>query len=888
MIKTKDENIGELKQTEIVKEIKKAYLDYAMSVIVSRALPDVRDGLKPVHRRILYGMRQMGLNSSSRFSKTAKIVGEVLGKYHPHSDAAVYDALVRLAQDFSLRYPLVTGQGNFGSVDGDPPAQMRYTEAKPAKISKELLTDIEKDTVEFMDNFDSTLKEPVYLPAKLPNLLLMGAEGIAVGMATKIPPHNLNEVIDALKVMLEKGRVVKKSNNENKDQELEIKKINLEEGIDPRKISFESQASIEDLLRHIKGPDFPTGATIYDFSEIVSAYSTGKGKILIRAVAEIEEDKKGRQKIIISEIPYQVNKSKLVASIAKLVRDKKIIGINDLRDESDRQGMRIMVECKKSSRPRSILNNLYKHTSMQTSFAVNIVALVEGVPQTLNLKQILTEFLRHRQQIITRRTIFELEAAKNRAHILEGLKIALDNLDAVIATIRKSQTVESARSNLMAKFKLSEIQANAILEMQLRRLAALERKKIEDEYKEVQKQIAYLTGLLSQPEKILKIVGEELEEIKKTYGDARRTKVYKQKLGEYSEEDLIANQRCLIMMTKSGYVKRLPLNTYRSQRRGGKGVSGMTPKEADEMAHLILAETHDNILFFTNKGGVFSARAWEIAEGSRQAKGQAVINLINIEQGEEIQSILNIPSAGVKQSPYKYLIMATKQGKIKKTHLKHFQKIRSSGLIAIRLIKGDSLCWVKPSRGDDQVLLVSHAGKSIRFTEEDIRSMGRDSQGVRGISLKENDFVVGMEVFLKRVSQPRDKRKQFFRDVLILTDKGMGKRTDVMQYPLQKRGGIGVKAANLIEKTGKIVVAKLVTQNMDQIILTSKKGQVIKLPIKNIPQLKRSTQGVILMRFSKANDSIACGTCLKRESVLEEKQEQKDQKQPIKQPKKKN
>jgi len=865
MIKTNDKNIGELKQTEIVKEIKKAYLDYAMSVIVSRALPDVRDGLKPVHRRILYGMRQMGLSSSSGFTKTAKIVGEVLGKYHPHSDAAVYDALVRLAQDFSLRYPLVTGQGNFGSVDGDPPAQMRYTEAKPAKISKELLADIEKDTVEFMDNFDSTLKEPIYLPAKLPNLLLMGAEGIAVGMATKIPPHNLNEVITAIKVILEKGRVIRKNNHKNEDLKLEIKKINLEEGIDPKKISFESQASIEDLLEHIKGPDFPTGATIYDFSEIANAYSTGKGKILIRAVAEIEEDKKGRQKIIISEIPYQVNKSKLVSSIAKLVQDKKLIGINDLRDESDRQGMRIVVECKKNSRPKSILNNLYRHTSMQTSFSVNMVTLVKGIPQTLNLKQILTEFIRHRQQVITRKTIFELEAAKNRAHILEGLKIALDNLDAVITTIRKSQTVESARKNLMTKFNLSEIQTNAILEMQLRRLAALERKKIEDEYKEVKKQIEYLIGLLSQPEKILKIIGEELEEIRKTYGDARRTKVYKQRLGEYSEEDLVANQSCLIMMTKSGYIKRLPLNTYRSQRRGGKGVIGMTPKEADEMAHLISAQTHDNILFFTNKGRVFSSRAWEISEGNRQAKGQAVINLINIEQGEEIQSILNIPSTGVNESPFKYLIMATNQGKIKKTHLRHFQKIRSSGLIAIRLTKGDSLCWVKPSRGDDQVLLVSHAGKSIRFTEEDIRPMGRDSQGVKGISLKENDFVVGMEVFLKRATQPRDKRKQFFRDVLILTDKGMGKRTDVMQYPLQKRGGIGVKAANLIKKTGKIVIGKLVTQNMDQIILTSKKGQVIKLPIKNIPHLKRSTQGVILMRFSKTNDSIACGTCLKKE-----------------------
>ncbi len=873
-----DKNIGELKQTEIVKEIKKAYLDYAMSVIVSRALPDVRDGLKPVHRRILYAMKQMGLTSSSGFTKTAKIVGEVLGKYHPHSDQAVYDALVRLAQDFSVRYPMVNGQGNFGSIDGDPPAAMRYTEAKPAKISREMLADIDKETVEFMDNFDSTLKEPVFLPTKIPNLLLMGAEGIAVGMATKIPPHNLNEVVDALKLMLKTGRVITK-NSQTDGQELEIKKIDLEkEGIDLKKISFESQVSIEQLLEHIKGPDFPTGATIYDFNEIANAYSTGRGRVLIRAVAQIEEDKKGRQKIIISQIPYQVNKAKLVADIANLIRDKKITGISDLRDESDRQGMRIVIECKKSSRPKSILNNLYKHTAMQTSFSVNMVALVNGIPQILNLKQILTEFIRHRQQVITKRTIFELEAAKNRAHILEGLKIALDNLDEVIATIRQSQTVDSARANLMKKFGLSEIQANAILEMQLRRLAALERKKIEDEYKEVMKQIEYLKGLLSVPEKILTIIGEELNEMKETYGDARRTKVYKQKLGSYSEEDLIANQPCLVMMTKSGYVKRLPLNTYRSQRRGGKGVSGMTTKEADEMAHLVSAQTHDSILFFTNKGRVFSARAWEIAEGNRQSKGQAVINLINIEQGEEIQSILNIPTNGTKDHPYKYLIMASRKGKIKKTNLRHFQKIRNSGLIAIRLTKDDSLCWVKQSRGDDQVLLVSNFGKSIRFAEEDIRSMGRDSQGVKGITLKENDFVVGMDVFLKRAVVPADKRKQTFRDVLILTNKGMGKRTDVMQYPLQKRGGIGVKAANLTEKTGKIVFAKLVTENMEQVILTSKKGQVINLPIKNIPRLKRSTQGVIIMRFSKANDSVACSTCLKKQCALEEKLEKPDAK----------
>ena len=851
--------IGKIQPTEISAEVKKSYLDYAMSVIVSRALPDVRDGLKPVHRRVLFAMMQMGLSHSSRYSKSAKIVGEVLGKYHPHGDSPVYDALVRLAQDFSMRYRLVDGQGNFGSVDGDMAAAMRYTEARLSKISQELLTDLDKNTVDFIDNFDATLKEPIWLPAKIPNLLLMGAEGIAVGMATKIPPHNLNEIADALIYTLKKGRAVFSTPMEPNPDKLEIKKIDLS-GSDLANISFESDVVGEELLTYIKGPDFPTGATIYDQEQISQCYATGRGRILIRAVAEIEEHK-GRSRVVISEIPYQVNKAQLVAHIADLVRNKKIDGIADLRDESDRSGMRVVVELKKSAKPKSVLNNLYKHTAMQTSYAVNMVALVEGVPQTLNLKQILIEFIRHRQKVITRRTLFELEAARQRAHILEGLKIALDNLDEVISTIRKSADVDTARLNLIKKFGLTEIQANAILEMQLRRLAALERKKIEDEYKEVLAQIEYLSGLLTAPEKILNLIEDDLKDIKVKYGDPRKTKVYKQKVGDYSEEDLIADEPCLITLTKTGYIKRLPIATYKSQRRGGKGITGITTKESDEVDKLITGNTHDKILFFTNRGKVFSIRAWEIMEGSRLSKGQAIVNLINIDQSEQVQAILNLPKAK-DQSEYKYLIMGTKKGLIKKTSLKNFDKIRSSGLIAIRLTPDDNLCWVKPSRGNDHVLIITRQGKSIRFSETDARPLGRDTQGVRGIRLSANDSVVDIEVFPAKVEIPKDKRNKIFRDVLVLTEKGLGKRSDINQYPLQKRAGAGVKVANITSKTGDIAMAQLIDENIEQIVITSRRGQVIKLPVKNIPRLKRDTQGVILMRFSKGEDCVACTSCL--------------------------
>jgi len=852
-----DKNTGKINQVEITQEMRKSYLDYAMSVIVARALPDIRDGLKPVHRRILYSMYQMGLSHTSRYSKSAKVVGETMGKYHPHGDMAIYDALVRLAQDFSMRYPLIDGQGNFGSIDGDPPAAMRYTEARLAKITQEMISDIEKQTVEFRDNFDGSLKEPVFLPAKIPNLLLMGSDGIAVGMATKIPPHNLNEVSDALIFMLEKGKVIFPQN-----PSFEIKKIDLDENQNQKALeaSFDSEVTVEDLMVFIKGPDFPTAASIYNKKDILQAYTTGSGKIIVRAKAEIEEAKEDKFRIVISEIPYQVNKANLVAKIAQLVKERKIEGITDLRDESDRQGLRIVVELKKSARPKTILNNLYKNTQMQISYPVNMVALVDGVPLTLNLKQILTEFIRHRQKVVTKRTIFELDEAKRQAHILEGLKIALDNLDAVIETIKKSKDALQAKINLMDKFQLTEIQANAILEMQLRRLAALERKKIEDEYAETIKKIEYLIGLLTTPKKILEIIKKEILEIKEKYGDNRRTKVYAQPLGEFNEEDLIPQENCLITLTKGGYIKRLPVNVYRSQKRGGKGVSGMTTKAEDEVLNLLNAQTHDLILFFTNKGRVFSLRVWELPEGSRQAKGQAIINLINIAQEEKIQSVLTLNPG--EKNKNKFLIMVTKKGIVKKTKLKAFDNIRSSGLIAIKLNKDDELCWVKLAEENDHVLLVSHEGKSIRFKEKDVRPTGRDTMGVKGIQLKKDDFVVGMEVFPPKLEEVKDKRKKVFRDILIVTENGLGKRTALHEYRLQKRGGVGIRAAHITPKTGKIVACKMIDQNLKQVVLTSKKAQVIKLPIKNVPRLGRDTQGVIFMRFNKAGDTVAAVTCL--------------------------
>ncbi|MBU2577395.1 DNA gyrase subunit A [Patescibacteria group bacterium] len=866
-------DIGKIQSVKITEEMERSYLDYAMSVIVQRALPDVRDGLKPVHRRILYAMHQMGLGHTSKFSKSAKVVGEVLGKYHPHGDSPVYQALVRLAQDFNMRYPLITGQGNFGSIDGDPAAAMRYTEVKMAPIAQEMLADIEKDTIKYIDNFDQTLKDPVYLPAKIPNLLLMGAEGIAVGMATKIPPHNLTEVIDAANFLIEKGKMGG-SRESRGEAQIEFKRITLDDEAkeneekviskESQKLRFESEASIEDIMQFVKGPDFPTAGQIFDQDQIKEAYSTGKGRIVIRGKAEIEEGKGGKFQIVITELPYQVNKALLITKIADLAKDKKIDGISDLRDESDRHGIRVVVELKRDARPRSVLNNLFKKTELQTTFPVNTVALVDGTPMTLNIKQILEEFIDHRHLVITKRSEFELNEAKARAHILEGLLIALDNLDAVIKTIRGSKDADEAKGNLMRGFKLTELQATAILDMQLRRLAALERQKIEDEYKKVKEIIDYLTDLLAHPQKILGVIKSELEEIKAKYGDERRTKIFKKKAEEFSEEDLIPDEEAIIIVTSTGYIKRVPRGTYKTQKRGGKGVVGMKTKEEDEISHLLTADTHDFILFFTNKGRVFRLRVWELPEGSRQAKGQAIINLINIEQGEKIESILTTKNQA-REKNEDFLFMVTKKGVVKKTEISKFENVRSSGIIAIKLAGGDELCWTKITSGNDHILLISHEGKAIRFNENDVRQTARDTMGVIGINLSKDDYVIGMEALPAKVEDPRDKRKKIFKDILVVMERGLGKRTDFTEFPLQKRGGMGVKVAEITPKTGKVVCSQFVDEGIEQIILTSKQAQIIKLPVKNIPRLGRATQGVILMRCGNNGDAVCAVSCLKKE-----------------------
>lgn len=1319
-------NIGKVKPVEITEEVQKSYLDYAMSVIVARALPDVRDGIKPVHRRILYAMHQMSLGPSSQYTKSAKVVGETMGKFHPHGDAPIYEALVRLAQDFSIRYPLIDGQGNFGSVDGDPPAAMRYcvagntlvvtnkglqeirdisingsetikasvlslnrtkntaskwfnsgkhpiikilskhgfvlqgtqnhpilawtqdqatgkpgyewkllseiklgdiavidrnstllwpnrylsldsyvpiikdnhistktlpgkltkelafilgslvsegcvagnkiefcnsdrewidlfeaawkkvfpdcrlhkfekepssygkklywrlevhsifviqflknlglepvksakksiphailkssrgvaasflrayfegdgsisysrkmielsaisksstlltqlqvlllrfgiastrrydnwrgthklylrgmknyrlfqreigflsnlknlklkkviqslkkdqsfmdyvpylreyvlanvdhtvlyerrqflqkqnfdrytnlaqnynqaamlmipaiksevrrmfghllannylfdeivaiedggiqnvyalkvesnchsfvangfinhnTEVRPSKISQELLADIEKETVTFEENFDGTIKEPTYLPAVLPNLLLMGAEGIAVGMATKIPPHNLSEVVDATVATIKKGKITNGNGEGGKEkgvEEFNVKKIDLAVAggkkledieIKPPKTSFASEITTEELLGFVKGPDFPTAGAIYGGRDLAEIYGSGRGKIIVRGIAKIEEGERGKSRIVITELPYQVNKALLVAKIAELARDKKIAGISDLRDESDKKGMTVVVELKKDAKPKSVLNNLYKHTQLQTSFPANFVALVDGTPRTLTLKQILVEYVKHRQRVVARRSIFDLTEAKRRAHILEGLKIALDHLDEVIQTIRKSRDSETAKNSLMQKFALTQIQAIAILDMQLRRLSALEREKIEEEYKKVGELITRLTDLLMHPEKILGVIKDEITALKEKYGDARKTRIYQNPIGEISEEDLVAKEDTVITVTKTGYIKRLPPSTYRAQRRGGKGVMGMTTKEEDEIAHLLSASTHDQIMFFTDKGRVFAIRAWEIPESGRTAKGQAVVNLINVDQGEKVETVLSLG----KQDGAQYIVLATKNGTVKRVKLSEFKNLRASGMIAIKLEKNDALSWVKATNGKMVILLVTKRGKSIKFLENDMRSMGRPARGVRGITLESGDEVIGMEVLPSKREAPGDKRRKFFHDILVVMEKGLGKRTTVGQFPLQKRGGKGVKAAQITGRTGNIAAALMVTENVDQIIMTSKNGQVIKLPLKNIPQLGRATQGVILMRFDKVkNDSIAAVATLEKGEKEEE------------------
>jgi len=817
--------IGKLKQTEITTEMKKAYLDYAMSVIVSRALPDVRDGLKPVHRRILFAMDELNLSHSAKYSKSAKIVGEVMGKYHPHGDTAIYDALVRLAQDFSMRYPLIDGQGNFGSMDGDPPAAMRYTEARLGAITSEMLFDIEKETVTYSDNFDATLKEPNYLPARLPNLLLMGSEGIAVGMATKIPPHNLGEVIDAVNFMIGRTKIAEKP-----------------------EMSVTSDVSVDELLQYVKGPDFPTAGAIYDAEEIKNMYATGRGKVVIRGKAEIEEIGQGKSAIIITELPYQVNKALFVARIAELVKEKKIEGISDLRDESDRHGIRVVVELKRDSSPKRILNSLYKFTSLQTTFSSNVVALVDNTPQTLNLKTILEEYIKHRYLVVKKRSEFELRQAKARLHILEGLKIAVDNLDAVIKTIRESKTQEDAKNNLVKRFKLSEIQATAILDLQLRRLAALERQKIEDEYKMVKETIAYLEDLLAHPEKILEVIKDESNYLKEKYADARRTKVYKGKVGEFSEEDLIPNEPTVVTLTTTGYIKRQSLTSFRIQQRGGKGVKGMTTKDEDGIMRIRYCETHDNILFFTNKGKVYQTKAYEIDESSRTSKGTAVINLINIESGEKVESFITYN----KSDQNKFVFLATRNGTVKKSSKSEFENIRRSGIVAIKLDKGDELAWSNMTTANDDVLVYTRNGKSIRFAEKSVRPLGRATMGVRGIKLVGDDKVVGMDVVAKG------------SDPLLLTimENGYGKKTLINEFKTQSRGGQGVKIAEVNNKTGKVASSQMIPPESKEVIITSYKGQVVKLEIDSIPKLTRATQGVILMRFSKDGDGVAAITCV--------------------------
>ncbi len=828
-------DIGKIQQAEITEEMQKSYLDYAMSVIVSRALPDARDGLKPVHRRILYAMHQLGLNHSAHFSKSAKVVGEVLGKYHPHGDMSVYDALVRLAQDFSMRYPLVQGQGNFGSVDGDPPAAMRYTEVRLAQISQEMMTDIEKKTVEFTPNFDATLEEPAYLPAKLPNLLLMGSEGIAVGMATKIPTHNLGEVIDAINFMIEKAKF-EKTNGEKKNHSIE-------------KANFD--VTIEDLLEFIKGPDFPTAGTIYDFKEITAAYATGRGRVVIRGKAEIEDVGQGKSAIIISELPYQVNKALFVAHIADLAKDKKIEGISDLRDESDQRGIRVYIELKRDARPQSVLNNLYKHTELQTVFPVNIVALVDGTPQTLNLKMILEEYLKHRQEVVRKRSEFELAQAKARAHILEGLKIAVDHIDEVIQIIKKAKDADEAKQKLITRFKLDDIQTTAILDMQLRRLAALERQKIEDEYQMVMETITYLEDLLAHPEKILKVIKDELKYLREKYADPRKTRVVKSKVGEFSDEQLIQKEATIITITSGGYVKRLSPLSFKTQERGGKGVIGMTTKEEDKIDHLLFTNTHENVLFFTNKGKVYQLRAWDIPEGTRVSKGQAVVNLINIEQGETVSSVLTYDE---KSKENKFIFLTTEKGVVKKTSISEFTNIRRSGLTAIKLNPGDELCWAKLTDGSSDVILISDKGKAIKFNEKQVRPMGRDTMGVRGIMVKKEDKVIGMDV----IEDSKD-------NLLVIMEKGIGKRSPLSDFPKQGRGGMGVKAAEITTRTGKVISTQIIPEKAEFCILTSCRGQVVKVPIAQVPKLSRATQGVILMRFADPKDTIAAATCLTKE-----------------------
>src|SRR3990167_5999010 len=841
-------------QTPITEEMKRSYLNYAMSVIVSRALPDVKDGLKPVHRRILYAMYKLGLHHGAKFSKSAKVVGEVLGKYHPHGDTAVYDALVRMGQLFSMRYPLIHGQGNFGSIDGDPPAAMRYTEAKMTAIAEEMMIDIDKDTVLWRDNFDGTLQEPVFMPAKLPNLLLMGTEGIAVGMATKIPPHNLSEVVDGVIHMIDEIKEIKEKDHKQPEQEESGSIFSYTSLIDDKKnqkIAFITTVSA--LMEHIQGPDFPTGANIYGIDEIQKAFATGKGKIIVRATVKHEESRGGRNKIIVDELPYQVNKANLVKKIADLVKDKKIIGISDLRDESDKDGIRVVIELKRDAVYKKILNNLYKHTELQTSYPVNMVALVDNTPQTVSLRTILEQYLKHRIKVIAHRSLFDLNKAKHRAHILEGLLKALDHIDEIISIIKKSQTEQEAKDKLMKKFDFSDIQAQAILDMQLKRLTGLERGKIEEELKALRERIKQLEEVISDVFKILKVIRKDLIELKEKYGDARRTKVFKQRPGSFTDEQLIENKEVIVTLTQGGYIKSVPRNTFKVQKRGGKGVSGFDTQEEDSVYLISAAQTHDYILFFSDRGKVYQTRIWDIPEGTRISKGKAIINVLALEQDERITSILTYSEKDLESDKKNFIFMCTKLGTVKKTDLVAFKNIRLSGIIAIKLIKDDQLLWSRMTNKNHHITLATHQGKSIVFPEENVRDTGRSSQGVFGIRLQKNDSVSSMDVV-----DSSDKKKS----LLVLTENGIGKKTKISLFPVQNRGGKGVKIANIDKRTGPIAFSGTVEDDKEMLVITSTKGQVVTISLKSIPQLSRVAKGVILMRFNKKDDAVVSATFL--------------------------
>ena len=798
---------GNVKPVSIEEEMRSSYLDYAMSVIVSRALPDVRDGLKPVHRRILYAMSEMGITHRSSYKKSARIVGEVLGKYHPHGDGPVYDAMVRMAQDFSMRYTLIDGQGNFGSVDNDPPAAMRYTEARLTEIAEQLLIDIDKDTVDFVPNFDDSLKEPWVLPTRVPNLLVNGSSGIAVGMATNIPPHNLGEVCDALTYLIDNRH-----------------------------------ATVDELMQFIKGPDFPTGGIILGEEGIKSAYATGRGRVVVRAKAFLADTTDGgRRQIVVTELPYQVNKAALVEKMADLVADKKITGIGELRDESDRQGMRIVIELKREAEPQHLLNSLYKHTAMQSTFFVNMLALVDGQPRVLGLREALQFFIDFRRRVITRRSRYELKVAKARAHILEGLRIALDNIEKVIATIRKSENTEAARQNLVTEFDLSRAQAEAILDMPLRRLASLERNKVLEEYTEVLKTISYLEDLLASTARMLLLIKEELAEIKAKFGGERRTEISEEGVTEFRVEDLIPHQKVVVTLTNRGFIKRVPSRAYRSQHRGGKGIIGMVTREEDAVRLLAVADTHDNLLLLTNRGRGFLVKCYELPhDTSRVAKGMAVVNLFSISQDEKVTDMV-VVSEFPKDV---YLLMGTRLGEIKKTALVNFASVRSNGLIAMDVEKGDELIAGRLATDDNDVLMVTEKGQSIRFSVSSIRTSSRTSGGVRGIRLTPGDSVVGMGI-----AYPES-------FVLVVSTEGFGKRTPINEYPKQRRAGSGVRTFKVIEKTGSIASARVVTPSQEVMIISAN-GIITRTSVKEVTVQGRSTQGVWLMKPGEGDKVVA-------------------------------